>query len=79
MGSVAWDFVNPEMVMIGTEDGDETGDAQQLIDLYKTVIENDHMYVVGTWDECECIKVLYNTFISTKIGLANMIHDFAMK
>ena len=30
MGSVAWDMVNPEMVMIGTEDGTETGDAKQL-------------------------------------------------
>ena len=28
MGSVAWDMVNPEMVMIGTEDGSETGDAK---------------------------------------------------
>ena len=79
MGSVAWDFVNPEMVMIGTKDGDETGDARELIDLYKTVIKNDPRYVVGTWDECECIKVFYNTFISTKIGLANMIQDVAMK
>src|SRR6056300_214509 len=79
MGSVAWDFRNPEMVMIGTEDGDESGDARELIDLYKTVIENDPRYVVGTRDECECIKVFYNTFISTKIGLANMIQDVAMK
>ncbi len=37
MGSVAWDMVNPEMVMIGTEDGAETGDAKQLIDFYKTM------------------------------------------
>ncbi len=79
MGSVAWDFVNPEMVMIGTEDGDETGDAKELVNFYKTVIENDPRYVVGTWDECECIKVFYNTFISTKLGLANMIQDVAMK
>ena len=79
MGSVAWDFVNPEMVMIGTEDGTKTGDAKQLVDFYKTVIENDPRYVIGTWDECECIKVFYNTFISTKITLANMIQDVAMK
>ena len=67
MGSVAWDFVNPEMVMIGTEDGDETGDAKELVNFYKTVIENDARYVVGTRDECECIKVFYNTFIITKL------------
>ena len=79
MGSVAWDMVNPEMVMIGTEDGSETGDAKELIDFYKTVMENDPRYVVGTWDECECIKVFYNTFISTKIGLVNMIQDVAEK
>lgn len=79
MGSVAWDMVNPEMVMIGTEDGSETGDAKTLIDFYKTIMENDPRYVVGTWDECECIKVFYNTFISAKIGLVNMIQDVAEK
>jgi len=79
MGSVAWDMVNPEMVMIGTDDGTETGDAKQLVDFYKTVMENDPRYVVGTWDECECIKVFYNTFISAKIGLVNMIQDVAEK
>ena len=79
MGSVAWDMVNPEMIMIGTEDGSETGDAKQLVDFYKTVMENDPRYEIGTWDECECIKVFYNTFISAKIGLVNMIQDVAVK
>ncbi len=79
MGSVAWDMINPEMVMIGTEDGTETGDAKQLVDFYKTVMENNPRYEIGTWDECECIKVFYNTFISTKIGLVNMIQDVAQK
>jgi UDPglucose 6-dehydrogenase len=79
MGSVAWDMVNPEMVMIGTEDGTETGDAKQLIEFYRTIMENDPPYVVGTWDECECIKVFYNTFISSKISFVNMIQDVAEK
>ena len=79
MGSVAWDMVNPEMVMIGTEDGTETGDAKQLVDFYKTVMENNPRYEIGTWDECECIKVFYNTFISAKIGLVNMIQDVAQQ
>ena len=77
MGSVAWDMVNPEMVMIGTEDGNETGDAAQLIDFYRTIMENNPRYVVGTWDECECIKVFYNTWISTKLSLSNMMLDVA--
>jgi len=79
MGSVEWDMVNPEMVIIGTEDGSETGDARELINFYRTIMENDPRYVVGTWDEAECIKVFYNTFISAKIGLVNMIQDVAIK
>ena len=79
MGSVEWDMVNPEMVIIGTEDGSETGDARLLIDFYKTIMENSPRYVVGTWDEAECIKVFYNTFISAKIGIVNMIQDVAIK
>lgn len=79
MGSVKWDMVNPEMVMIGTEDGSETGDAKLLTDFYRTIMENNPRYIVGTWDECECIKVFYNTFISAKIGLVNMIQDVAIK
>ena len=79
MGTVKWDMVNPEMVMIGTEDGSETGDAKELIDFYKTIMQNDPRYVVGTWDECECIKVFYNTFISAKVSLVNMIQDVAEK
>ena len=79
MGSVKWDMANPEMVIIGTEDGNLTGVAGELIDLYKTIMENDPRYEVGTWDECESIKIFYNTFISAKVGLVNMIQDFAMK
>ena len=77
MGSVAWDMINPEMVMIGTEDGKETGPAKKLVQFYKTIMQNDPRYVVGTWDECECIKVFYNTFISAKLSLVNMIQDVA--
>ena len=79
MGTVKWDMVNPEMVMIGTKDGDENGDAKELIDFYKTIMQNEPRYIVGTWDECECIKVFYNTFISAKVSLVNMIQDVAEK
>lgn len=77
MGSVSWDMVNPEMVIIGTETGEYTGDAHTLINFYNTMMENSPRYVVGTWDEAECIKIFYNTFISTKISLMNMIQDVA--
>lgn len=77
MGSVKWDMVNPECLIIGTEDGTYTGDAQILIDFYKPIMNNTPKINVGTWDEAEAIKVFYNTFISAKIGLVNMIQDVA--
>jgi UDPglucose 6-dehydrogenase len=67
MGSVKWDFANPEMVMIGTETGDPD-EMQDLIELYRPLMKNNPRYVTGTWDECEA-----------KVGLVNMIQDFAMK
>ena len=79
MGTVGWDFANPEMVMIGTDDGSETGDARELINFYRPMMNNDPRYVVGTWDECECIKIFYNTFISAKLSLVNMIQDVSEK
>ncbi len=79
MGSVKWDMVNPEMIMIGTEDGNPNSLANELIEIYRPLMQNDPRYEIGTWDECEAIKIFYNTFISAKVGLANMIQDFAMK
>ena len=79
MGSVKWDMVNPECLIIGTEDGSLTGDASLLTDFYKPLMENKPRVNIGTWDEAECIKIFYNTFISAKIGLVNMIQDVAEK
>jgi UDPglucose 6-dehydrogenase len=79
MGSVKWDMVNPEMIMIGTEHGNNTELAQELIKLYEPMVKNNPRYEIGTWEECESIKIFYNTFISAKVGLVNMIQDFAMR
>jgi UDPglucose 6-dehydrogenase len=79
MGSVKWDMVNPEMVMIGTEDGKEDTLAAELVALYRPMMQNNPKIVIGTWDECEAIKIFYNTFISAKVGLVNMIQDFAQR
>ena len=79
MGTVKWDMVNPEMIIIGTEDGSTTGDAKLLLEFYETFITEGTRYEVGTWDEAEAIKIFYNTFISTKVALVNMIQDVAEK
>jgi len=79
MGTIKWDMVNPEMIMIGSEFGERNTEVTKLIDFYQTIMQNNPRYVVGTWEECECIKVFYNTFISAKVSLVNMIQDVAMK
>jgi UDPglucose 6-dehydrogenase len=78
MGSVKWDMVNPEMVMIGSDTGSDAA-IQELVSIYQPIMQNNSRYVTGTWEECEAIKIFYNTFISAKVGIVNMIQDFAMK
>lgn len=79
MGTVKADLIDPEMVIIGTEDGSESGDAKLLMDFYKPILKQGSRYEIGTWDEAESIKIFYNTFISAKLSLVNMIQDVAMK
>lgn len=79
MGTVKWDMVNPEMIMIGDENAEETSGVNLLVDLYQSILENKPHYVLGTWEEIECLKVFYNTFISAKVSLVNMIQDVAEK
>ena len=77
-GTVKWDMKNPEMIMIGTEDGEESLAVDMLHDLYNPILEKEVRYELGTWEEIEALKVFYNTFISTKLALVNMIQDTAM-
>lgn len=77
MGTIKQDMVNPEMIIIGTEDGTVTGEAKELIDFYSLFMQNQPRYEIGTWDEAESIKIFYNTFISAKLSLVNMIQDVA--
>ena len=81
MGTVADDMINPEFIMIGTKKGNyETAHkAQQLESFYGMVCEDFPRVEFGTWEEIEAMKIFYNTFISNKIALVNMIQDVAHK
>ena len=81
MGTVADDMVNPEMIMIGTKKGiyKTAFKAQQLESFYNTVCDNEPRIEFGTWEEVEGMKIFYNTFISNKVALVNMIQDVAHK
>lgn len=70
MGTTISDFLNPEFVLIG-------GGDKKLDRFYKS-IHNKPIYNC-TIKEAEMIKVSYNTFISTKISLANSIGEMCYK
>ena len=79
MGTVADDMINPEMIMIGTRKGvyETAHKAQQLESFYGVICKDFPRMEFGTWEEVESMKIFYNTFISNKIALVNMIQDVA--
>ena len=79
MGSVGWDMINPEMIIMGTMKGVKATAtrAQNLLNFYTMVCDNKPRVEFGTWEEAEAIKIFYNTFISSKIAFVNMIQDVA--
>ena len=81
MGTVADDMINPEMIMIGTKNGtpETSWKAQHLEAFYNQVCDNFPRVEFGTWEEIESMKIFYNTFISNKVALVNMIQDVAHK
>jgi len=81
MGTVADDMLSPEFIMIGTKKGNyETAHkAQQLESFYGMVCKDFPRVEFGTWEEIEAMKIFYNTFISNKIALVNMIQDVSQK
>ena len=74
MGTVIPDFLNPEFVLIGTSGGDTT----PLTNFYKMILGVDKAFITDI-TTAEGIKVLYNTFITTKTVLGNMYGEFAHK
>jgi len=79
MGTVKADFLNPEMLMIGTKHGESTDESKALVRFYQTVLGYSPRMEQGTWEDVEAMKIFYNTFISTKIALVNMIQDVSEK
>jgi UDPglucose 6-dehydrogenase len=76
-GTVKQDMIKPEMVIIGTKTGRWDPDVTLLKKFYEKFVTPGTRYEMGTWEEAEAIKIFYNTFISTKLALVNMIADVA--
>lgn len=66
MGRALEDVLNPEMVVIGTGDGEPN---QVMRELYEPMTEAPLVW--AGYETAEAIKVLYNTYITGKIAWAN--------
>lgn len=74
MGTTRHDFENPEFVLFGMDDEEAYDKAKEL---YATV--HDKPVYKCTIEEAEMIKVTYNTYITMKICLANVVMEASHK
>lgn len=82
MVTVTEDFLNPPLMIFGTQHGGDDANVDRLDEFYRYTLENygDHTNImVGTWEEAEAVKIFYNTFITWKITFVNMIMDVSEK
>ena len=80
MGTVEADALNPEMIMIGSDGKPESLVRVEVLEsFYNQACDNFPRIETGTWEEMESMKIFYNTFISNKLSLVNMIQDVANK
>lgn len=72
MGTTIEDFNEPEFSLIGDYSRDEPSyAAETVLGFYDTIHSAPKLRM--SWEEAECVKVFYNTFIGFKIIFANMI------
>jgi nucleotide sugar dehydrogenase len=72
-GEIVKGFLNPDMILVGTNV--PTILTPILTDIYSSMTENTPIYTFMTPLEAEIVKISLNGFITTKISFANMISD----
>jgi len=70
MGTTINDFLNSEIILFGVDDVDAAKKAKEF---YRTI--NKSPFYETTIENAEMIKVVYNTFISTKIAMMNTVME----
>ena len=77
MGTTTWDMLNPEMIIMGSNNVLQSIVYDLKMFYIKILQKKKTRFAPPTLDEAECIKIFYNTFISAKVSLVNMIQDVA--
>ena len=74
MGTTMRDFLSPEIVLFGVDDSWASKKAKKF---YRTLHHSP--FYDTTIENAELIKVIYNTFISTKIAFVNTVMEMCHK
>jgi UDPglucose 6-dehydrogenase len=74
MGTTMRDFLHPEIVLFGVDDKKAAEKAKKF---YRTLHHSP--FYDTTIENAELIKVIYNTFISTKISFVNTVMEMCHK
>ena len=74
MGTTIKDFTSPEFVLFGVDDEN----AYEIASKFYSSIHNKQVYKCSI-EEAEMIKVTYNTYITMKICLANVVMEMSHK
>ncbi len=74
MGTTRNDFENPEFVLLGCDDKE----AADVVESFYKTIHSKPVFRTAV-KNAELIKVIYNTFISTKIGFINTVMEICEK
>tara|TARA_B100002019_G_scaffold139443_1_gene120136 strand:- start:2327 stop:3571 length:1245 start_codon:yes stop_codon:yes gene_type:complete len=74
MGTTMRDFLKPEIVLFGVEDKEAAEKAKKF---YRTL--HHQPFYETTIENAELIKVVYNTFIGTKLAFVNTIMEMCHK
>ena len=74
MGTTMRDFLDPEIVLFGVDDKKAAEKAKKF---YRTLHHSP--FYDTTIENAELIKVIYNTFISTKISFVNTVMEMCNK
>ena len=79
MGTVRHDLKRPDIIIMGTSTGERSSTTNRLSMLYSHMTDCKDKIHLGTFEEAECIKIFYNTFISAKLSIVNMIQDVSQR
>lgn len=71
-GEIIKGFLNPDMILIGTNSHDL---GEMLREIYSKIVKTQPKYCIISPLEAEITKISINGFITTKLSFANMISD----